>query len=473
MFTASVTLLRERLLILAPLLRPSWDRLKASPLGYRLARGTFWSLVGMTVCRALTLLSSIWVARLIGQEGFGELGVIQNTVGMFGVFAGFGLGLTATKYVAEFRCSNPLKAGRVIVLLEVATLVTSLVVLSILALSASWLAQHTLAAPQLGPLLMLGGGLVPFYALSGVQTGALSGLEAFRASARVNIRSGFLSVLMVVLGAYMAGITGLIIGLIVAQAATCLLNHLALRREAARFRISFGLAGILAEFRLLWDFSLPTVFSNSTGWIANWVCTAMLVNQPQGYSEMAIVSVGNQWRAALMFLPGLLTNALLPMLTSERQQGGDSFIRVMSLSHRLLVFFIVPVTLMMIAVAGGIMRFYGHDFAQGRTALIYLLAAAGISAVNSPAGSAIIATGRMWLSLIFNLINGLAFVLLTYLLAPEFGATGLAFAYLGATGLLTMTVFTYLRPQLPEGMFRRNLAVMVLMISVAFGFAII
>ena len=40
--------------------------------------------------------------------------MIQSTVGMFGVFAGFGLGLTATKHVAEFRQSDPERDGLII-----------------------------------------------------------------------------------------------------------------------------------------------------------------------------------------------------------------------------------------------------------------------------------------------------------------------------------------------------------------------
>ena len=35
---------------------------------------------------------------------------------MFQVFAGLGLGLMATKYVAEFRTNDPQKSGRIIVL---------------------------------------------------------------------------------------------------------------------------------------------------------------------------------------------------------------------------------------------------------------------------------------------------------------------------------------------------------------------
>ncbi len=51
---------------------------------------------------------------MLGKEEFGKLGIVQSTVGMFQVFAGFGLGLTATKYVAEFRDSDPAKTGRII-----------------------------------------------------------------------------------------------------------------------------------------------------------------------------------------------------------------------------------------------------------------------------------------------------------------------------------------------------------------------
>lgn len=49
------------------------------------------------------LVVTVTVARLLGNAVCGELGIIQSTVGMFGVFAGFGLRVTATKHVAEFR----------------------------------------------------------------------------------------------------------------------------------------------------------------------------------------------------------------------------------------------------------------------------------------------------------------------------------------------------------------------------------
>src|SRR5512135_1086120 len=85
---------------LPPPVRKLWDRIRSSSLGYRLAHGAFWSMTGAGVSQAMMLLSSIVVARILGRQQFGEFGIINNTIGMFGIFAGFGLGMTATKYVA-------------------------------------------------------------------------------------------------------------------------------------------------------------------------------------------------------------------------------------------------------------------------------------------------------------------------------------------------------------------------------------
>ena len=59
------------------------------------AIGAFWALVGAAVSRGLTLASSVVAGRLLGTTGFGEIGMIQSTQGLFGIVAGAGLGLAA------------------------------------------------------------------------------------------------------------------------------------------------------------------------------------------------------------------------------------------------------------------------------------------------------------------------------------------------------------------------------------------
>jgi len=85
----------------------------------RLARGAFWSFVGAAVARGMAFAASVVCGRVLGTSGFGELGMIQSTVGFFGVFAGLGLGVPATKHVAEFRESDPRRAARALKLSSV------------------------------------------------------------------------------------------------------------------------------------------------------------------------------------------------------------------------------------------------------------------------------------------------------------------------------------------------------------------
>jgi O-antigen/teichoic acid export membrane protein len=260
-----------------------------------------------------------------------------------------------------------------------------------------------------------------------------------------------------------------VLALVASQAINCVLSHAALRREAGRFGISMRLRGATREGRVIWNFSVPSVFSNAAPWCANWICSAMLVNQASGYAEMGLVAVANQWRAALMFLPGLLINATLPVLAHENPNNTGDFQRAMQISHRMLVLLVLPITLALCIAAGPIVALYGRGFHDGRFALVYMLAAAAIAAVSSPAGSAIIATGRMWLALVLNVSLACVFILLTCWLIPSRGASGLALAYLTATFAQTLGAYVYLRPLLPQGLFSRNLLVMALIILLALG----
>ena len=153
-------------------------------LGPRMAHGAFWSLLGTVVSRGLSLASSVFVARWLGKESFGEFGVLQATVGMFSVFAGFGMGMTATKHVAELRQSDPSRTGRLIGLSNWVAWVAGGLMTAVLYVFAAPVASGTLAAPHLAPVLRLCAPLLLLGSLNGAQLGALAGFEAFKQLAR-------------------------------------------------------------------------------------------------------------------------------------------------------------------------------------------------------------------------------------------------------------------------------------------------
>src|SRR5262245_595455 len=180
----------------------------AGSLRTRFVVGALWSLIGAVVSRGFLLVAAIISARLLGKEGFGAFGMIQSTAGMFGVFAGLGLGLTATKYVSEFRRQDRLRAGRILALSASAAFVSGAIITILMILLAPYLAKHVLAGPQLAAPLAIGSGLVFFGAINGYQTGALAGFEAFGTIARVNLLAGLASFPLIVVGVWRGGLPG-------------------------------------------------------------------------------------------------------------------------------------------------------------------------------------------------------------------------------------------------------------------------
>lgn len=438
-----VTTVRDLRASSRPLLRAVLSRIETSAIGYRLARGAFWSIVGAVLSRGLMLAASIVVARMLGKTGYGELGMVQSTVGMFGVFAGFGLGMTATKYVAEFRHSDPARAGRIISLAWFVAIVTGGLMAICLFLFAPWLAEHAISASHLSGMLRISSLVLLLSALNGAQTGALSGFEAFRMIAFVNFLVGLLSFPILIGGAWVGGLTGAVWALLFNLSINWFLNHLALRREARRYGIFLSCKNCRREFTVLWQFSLPAVLSNAMVMPANWLCRAMLVNQPGGYGEMGVFSAAEQWYGVMLFLPYLLGQVLLPILSEGLGQDRRiESVRLLVLTMKVNALLIVPVVAVASAASRHIMNLYGEGLGENWPTLVVVLFTAGLVAIQSPTAQAIAASGRMWVGCAMNVGWAVVFIVGTVLLVHR-GSVGLALARLAGYAIHSVWVFAF------------------------------
>ena len=419
------------------------DRIKASPVRLRFALGSFWSLSGTIIARGFGLISSIFVARILGREGFGELGMIQSTIGTLAMFAGFGLGLTAIKYVAEFREKDPPKAARIIALSSAVSIGTGLFMASLLAVSADFLAERALSAAHLAGILRVSALLLLLGALNGSQTGALSGFEAFRAIAGVNIAAGVFSFPLVVAGAYWKGLEGVVWGLVGSTGINCLLNHIVLRKEAARAGVKLVRKDFLKEWSILHEFSLPAVLGSVMVGPANWICNAMLANQPRGYTEMGIFNAANQWRTAILFLPGVVGSVVLPIL-SNLQSPDDRTRYNKILWYNILLAGVVSFggALIISLFASLIMKVYGRGFESGQPVVIWLCFSSVFSSISAVIGYSIASDGRMWWGVFLNFLWALVLVGTAWVFISK-GALGLALSNFVAYGIHLLTLCFY------------------------------
>ena len=159
----------------------------------RLAHGVSWSVTGQLSLRGLSFLTTIVIARLLGTTGFGELGMVQSSVAMFGVMAGFGLGSTTAKYVAQWRRSDPDRACRVINTTVLTALVSAGVVAATAFIASDWLATNVLRQDRLAVPLRAGSFLFFVSTLDGVAVATLRGFESFRRLAWINLFRGALT----------------------------------------------------------------------------------------------------------------------------------------------------------------------------------------------------------------------------------------------------------------------------------------
>jgi O-antigen/teichoic acid export membrane protein len=424
-------------------LLPLARRVEASSIASRLARGTFWSLVGTVLARGLSVLASIVVARKLGKEGFGELGIIQSTVLNLSVFAAYGLGMTATKHIAEFRSNDQERAGRILALSGTTAAVAGVLLAGGLVVSAPWMAERILAAPHLTGLLRVGALFLFLSALNGAQTGALAGFEAFRTIARVNLLTGIATFFCIVGGVLLGGLSGAVWGLVISTAIGWLVAHLAVRKEAARFGVPLSFHGIGREIPILRSFSLPAILASALYGPINWVCSAMLVNQPGGYAQMGLFNATNQWFAMVMFLPGLLGQVVLPMLSESMGAGNDvRSRRILQLTVLTNAAVVVPLVLVASLASPWLMSLYGAGFNTAWPVLVISLVTAGLLAIQSPVGQSLNAEGRLWTVFLMNLGWAVFFIGMNMLLINR-GAAGLATARLVAY-MFQCTVFAVL-----------------------------
>src|SRR5208337_961243 len=141
--------------------------------------------------------------------------------------------------------------------------------------------------------------------------------------AQVNCLSGFVNFPMVVGGALLFGLPGILCGMALGQACGCLLNRQALLSEAKKNDIAISYSACLTELPILWRFSVPSVLTELMISAVGWTTATMLVRQTNGYSEMGAFNAANQWFNAAFWLPMMIGGVTLPML-SERLGADDS-----------------------------------------------------------------------------------------------------------------------------------------------------
>jgi O-antigen/teichoic acid export membrane protein len=423
--------------------------------GRRFARGAAWSVVATAMSYASSILAFLITARFLGAGGFGEFGIVTSTSGMFGVLAGMGLGLTATKYVAELRDTDAARAGRIVALTLLATVISSAMVCVALVGAAGWLARGVLNAPHVADALRLSALVLLFSAIANAQNGVLSGFEQFRMLARNNAIRGAVAVPVQFVVVWRWGLAGAVVGMAATNALACVMNHRSIASAATSAGVPVKWRGVTAEWPVLWHFALPAAAASLIAVPMQWLTNALLAQQAGGFVQLGYLNAAYNWRALVTFLPLTIASAALPALASLRSSaasnGTEDGVELANAANQIVLW---PVAVGTMLLAGQIMRSYGGEFVLGRAVFITLIGGTAIGYVGNVLGTLVLSEGRTRFALLQNGTFGITLLALVAAGVSRYEAMavagGTAIAYL----LLLLGTIAYMRAR---GLLSRSL----------------
>ncbi len=424
----------------------TYARYRASQSIRRFTGGAAWSIFGSVVSSGMTLITLMLVARILGKDEYGQVVVIQSTLGTVGVFAGFGIGAAATRYVAELRASNLIRLGHILALAERTVLTFGVLATIGLAIFAGWLATNILNAPGLGMPLAISAGAIFFTALDSYQKSILIGLESMRAFAIGTVFGVAVGAPIFLLAVHYFGLEGAAGAIVFNSFIQACISRFQVVRQGKKYGISGKAKGCLTEWRVLWHFAFPALLAGALVGPAHWIAQAFLANTPNGYAELAVLGIAMQWFNVIMFIPATAGRVVLPILTdhvSQNNQKGSRNILLSAMGANAIV--AIPMVAIVCSLSSRIMSFYGNGFEQDNTPLILAVIAAGIVAIQSPVGNLLAASSRMWLGVLMN--AGWASIYL-----------GVAYfqAYNGAAGIMISLAIAYIAHAIWTAIFSLN-----------------
>ena len=408
-------------------------KINRSSLSKRLFEGMSWTLIGNVVGKFLQLLAFIFVARLVGKQEYGQISIIRSTLNMFLVFSSVGMGVTATRYIAMYRTSNPHRAYEIYRFTKKTVIWLGMIISVVIFLLSSYIAENQLNDLHLSNALKIGAVILFLMTITSVQMGALNGFERFKEVGINSALNGIIQLISVVLGAYLWGINGVIAGLGITSFILVLQLWFSLKKDISKIRTAEKNKDDekLDSSSIFLEFSLPAVLQGLVVIPVLWWVKTFLIDNA-GYGEMATFDVAEQWYYVVLFVPNSLGTILLPLLTNTNYNGSKEQYNKLLKVNMLInvgVTFIIAVSVALFSPL--IYKFYGKEFTDYQP-LIILMITVVICAVNNVLGQVITSKGKMWIGFGVNALWAIWLITFSVIFVGKYnmGALGLAYALL-------------------------------------------
>jgi O-antigen/teichoic acid export membrane protein len=412
------------------ILRSLVMKFQSSFVARRLVAAALWSGFGESSARVLFLISMVLIARMLGTEGYGEFGLVRATLNTFAVLGGLGLGLTANRYVAEHRDANKVFSGEIIASSYLLAAFSGLIAAVIVFSGAAYVAEQFLSAPELRGALQVTSVLVFLSSVNGAQIGILQGLEAYRRLAFVGLCQGLVGLLCFVAGSYYFGVSGAIGGLMAYVGTGVALSAWLIASEAARQGIRIAFRGFSDVLPVFLKFSIPAALAGIAVAPFKWIAETLLARD-FGFEELGVFHASMTITNVAIVACSMLNAPLISLTANARARSSTSTISYVNLYGTWYFFLLVATPILLFPSLAAVPFGAAYRTPEFFEVTVLLLLYTGLLLYHQGIVRLVALSGSMWFAFATNLAEGFS-LMAAYFFAREYGATGLAVAYVAS-----------------------------------------
>jgi O-antigen/teichoic acid export membrane protein len=401
-------------------------------LSKRILHGVSWSLLNTVLTRGLTFSVALLQSHMLGKQGYGELGVVLSTLILFGLLS-TGYGATCSKFIAELRNANPIRAGRIFALSSMLILLASSISSILLYSCSELVAQKFLNAPHLSPILRLASIVLVVQAAIGICDGVLSGLQSFKMK---NLAALVQVATWLPLTAYMTKywhLEGAMIAYTISYLGGFLIYLVLLIQECIKHNIKPVFSGSTLELPVIFHYTFPVALNSILVIPTIWLCNTLLVQQPGGYEALGGFNAASQWKVLILQIPMLIQGISSPIMSEF--YGKRQLVQLENIlisTYRLCFSNVLLCSILMILFSKKLMSIFGLEFVDDIFVMNIIVISASITALSNISGMTLLIADQAWIGAAINFSAAVITICAALILIPRYGSIGLSFSFLFA-----------------------------------------
>ena len=205
-------------------------KIKDNNLLKRIMQALIFGIGGTVISKALLMLFNIIVARILGETQYGVYSILNNTLQTFTVFAGAGIGITLTRYVALYRDKDKQMAGILIKTLLFVNAILSVAISIIVFILSRNISNLISEQIDITIYIRITSLTIFFTSIILILQSALQGFEEYKKIAIIQIASNIITLIIGVFITNIFGIVGTIIALLLLQIISTVLFTIIIRK---------------------------------------------------------------------------------------------------------------------------------------------------------------------------------------------------------------------------------------------------